>query len=459
VTSGSSGRKRTFLAIGLTAAFYLLAITIAAAMVGIPIGIWASGGHFSIWLSCLMIAAGFAILRTIISARSRFTAPSPAVTAEPAAMPEPPALAPPPAAAPPAPVESPEPAPVESPEPAPVTAPPAPVAAPPDPIPAPPVAAPVRTGSIPPPGGGGNGSAPAVPAAPVPLPAPTASDANRKYLGYPAGRAYLRRRFGALVIDYLICAPMIIPCALVLGGFSPGAYLLLVAATITYFYLFELHSGQTLGKRAAGLRVIRADDRPVDAISIGARNVLRLVDAIGAGLVGLFSMILTGPRRRRIGDLGGKTVVVEADQHPFVRAPRSRLVTIYPMVWIGAALAVVLLIGHGGEPYLADVDAICQARVEAQGAAKIDLAGILALSRRETRLIASLPYPQRLATKRAEILALKQRVDAAGAKLLEEVRASKNPKRTFERKVSALEFVATDVNNRFDEMGLHYCAQ
>jgi hypothetical protein len=74
-------------------------------------------------------------------------------------------------------------------------------------------------------------------------------------------------------IDNLLFLPMFLPCSLVTGGAGPSAWLLYLAAYMVYFFGFELHSGQTLGKRAAGLRVVRADGGPVDAMAIGAGNV------------------------------------------------------------------------------------------------------------------------------------------------------------------------------------------
>jgi uncharacterized RDD family membrane protein YckC len=176
------------------------------------------------------------------------------------------------------------------------------------------------------------------------------SQPRRKQLGYQAGTAYLRRRLAALIIDNLVCLPMLGLCLLAVGSMSEGAGLIYLALIITYFFLLELRSGQTLGKRAAGLRVVHVEGEPVSAIAIAARNVLRLVDNIpGIPLVGALAMALTGPRRRRIGDLAGRTVVVEAAEHPFVAGPRSPLVTIYPTIWIGAAVALVLLIGRTDE--------------------------------------------------------------------------------------------------------------
>jgi uncharacterized RDD family membrane protein YckC len=173
-------------------------------------------------------------------------------------------------------------------------------------------------------------------------PTPPSPPPARKHLGYKAGDARLRRRLLALIIDSIVCIPLIVPSLLVmnlLGSTGPGVGFLYLAACLLYFFLLELRAGQTVGKRLAGLRVVRVDGRPVDVMGIGARNGLRLIDGIpGLPLVGALSMALTGERRRRIGDLAAGTIVVEADQNEFVRGPWSPLIVIYPLVWVAMAI-------------------------------------------------------------------------------------------------------------------------
>jgi uncharacterized RDD family membrane protein YckC len=285
----------------------------------------------------------------------------------------------------------------------------------------------------------------------------------RKYLGYKAGDARLRRRLLALIIDGVVCIPLIIPCLLVmrfLGSTGAGVGFLYLAASLLYFFLLELHTGQTVGKRLAGLRVVRVDGRPVDVMGIGARNGLRLIDGIpGLPLVGALSMTLTGERRRRIGDLAARTMVVEADQHEFLRGPWSPLIVVYPFLWVAMAIGAGLLVETAKEPYLAKIDAICRARVEAQNQGNRSFESLLSLSHQETRLIEQAPYPPNLYSTRNEVLQLKFRVDAVADGIQRDLQASPDPRRTWNREFPQLRAVAQETNARFEAMGLHYCAQ
>ncbi len=80
---------------------------------------------------------------------------------------------------------------------------------------------------------------------------------------------------------------------------------------LLYYYATESQSGQTLGKRLLGLRVERQDGGAAGEREIVTRTVLRIVDGIGFYLVGLVTMMVTGDRRQRLGDLAAGTVVVD----------------------------------------------------------------------------------------------------------------------------------------------------
>lgn len=74
-----------------------------------------------------------------------------------------------------------------------------------------------------------------------------------------------------------------------------------------YFFIAELITGgRTPGKSAMGLRVLRVDGSAPDFPAIAVRNIVRIVDATGIGLIVMFFH----PLSRRLGDLAGGTVVV-----------------------------------------------------------------------------------------------------------------------------------------------------
>jgi uncharacterized RDD family membrane protein YckC len=96
-----------------------------------------------------------------------------------------------------------------------------------------------------------------------------------------------------------------------------------VAVFLGFHPFFELRrNGQTPGKRALGLRVLRQDGLPVDFRATLVRNLVRLVDMQPGLLYGvaLVSMIVTR-RATRLGDLGAGTWVVRERLEREPRAP------------------------------------------------------------------------------------------------------------------------------------------
>lgn len=78
-----------------------------------------------------------------------------------------------------------------------------------------------------------------------------------------------------------------------------------------YYVFFEMiWNGQSLGKRALGLRVIRTDGTPVTLAESIIRNLIRMVDFLplfyGVGVVTMF----VNAQARRLGDLAAGTLVV-----------------------------------------------------------------------------------------------------------------------------------------------------
>jgi uncharacterized RDD family membrane protein YckC len=78
-----------------------------------------------------------------------------------------------------------------------------------------------------------------------------------------------------------------------------------------YFIIFELiWSGQTPGKRALGIRVVRDEGFPVDIGAAVIRNLVRVVEFIlGFYVVSAFVSLLS-PENKRPGDYAAGTIVV-----------------------------------------------------------------------------------------------------------------------------------------------------
>jgi uncharacterized RDD family membrane protein YckC len=93
-----------------------------------------------------------------------------------------------------------------------------------------------------------------------------------------------------------------------------------------YFILMEgLWNGQTLGKKAVGIRVRLANGLPVTFGAAIGRNLLRPADMFpGSYFMGLLAMFCT-PRSQRIGDLLANTVVIHEKRAApyFTPAPHS----------------------------------------------------------------------------------------------------------------------------------------
>lgn len=137
----------------------------------------------------------------------------------------------------------------------------------------------------------------------------------------------LGSRFTAAVVDLTIKIVLLVGLLLLVEaagsdyGVAFGSIVSLVIY-IGYDIAFEsLARGRTPGKRLAGLRVLRADGRPVDVLSSSIRNIVRLVDGVTlAYLPGMISILVTR-RNQRLGDLAGGTIVVREERAEDAPAP------------------------------------------------------------------------------------------------------------------------------------------
>jgi len=160
--------------------------------------------------------------------------------------------------------------------------------------------------------------------------------------GYQAPRSYVPRlappyqgvaiRFVAILIDTIIIAIIggilsapfnaltVIPnsasgtatisLATAVGG------LVSLAVFVLYFTLLEGHYGQTVGKMAVKIQVVReADGAPIDYSEAAVRTILRFLDLIPFIIPYLLGALLiwSSEEKQRLGDRVAHTVVLKAE--------------------------------------------------------------------------------------------------------------------------------------------------
>jgi uncharacterized RDD family membrane protein YckC len=144
--------------------------------------------------------------------------------------------------------------------------------------------------------------------------------------------AGLGSRFIATMLDVAIELAAIFAIYLVFdstthNGFADAAFsILLFLVLFGYDVCFEVaNSGRTIGKMAAGLRVVKHDGRGVDFVTSAVRNILRLVDFLPLFYaVGAVSIVATRDHQR-VGDIAAGTIVVRERRN----APTIRHMPVY----------------------------------------------------------------------------------------------------------------------------------
>lgn len=132
-------------------------------------------------------------------------------------------------------------------------------------------------------------------------------------LHLPASGPVPRALAWAIDLGVRLCMLLVLMIGLgLLGGFGQG--LSMVVMFVLYWIYpiaFEvLWNGQTLGKRALGLRVVSADGGPLGWLPAITRNLLRTVDMLPFGYAAGLITCLSDPHGRRLGDLVARTLVV-----------------------------------------------------------------------------------------------------------------------------------------------------
>ncbi len=127
-----------------------------------------------------------------------------------------------------------------------------------------------------------------------------------------SGPSLDNRRVAAGVVDLAVVGAGALVIFLAAGGTMTGLLgVVMVGWALFYYYATESQGGQTLGKRLLGLRVERQGGGTPGEREIVMRTLLRIVDGVGFYLVGLVTMMATGERRQRLGDMAAGTVVVD----------------------------------------------------------------------------------------------------------------------------------------------------
>lgn len=140
-------------------------------------------------------------------------------------------------------------------------------------------------------------------------------------------------RIVAVIIDHIILAIVMLLVTMPLGLSTPlfsnignvasmmaiwaNMTLFAIASVINivlmllYFSYFESTSGQTLGKKVMGIKVAKDGGDKVTFGDALIRTILRIIDGLGAYLLGLI-VILVSEKKQRIGDMAANTIVVKA---------------------------------------------------------------------------------------------------------------------------------------------------
>jgi uncharacterized RDD family membrane protein YckC len=134
--------------------------------------------------------------------------------------------------------------------------------------------------------------------------------------------AGLGSRFLARLLDTLIQIGLIIALAVGVAVFHSRGWLQAATIVLVFLILFAydivfetLNHGRTIGKQAAGIRVVGRFGEPVRFLASAIRNIARVLDFLPVFyLVGTISIIATA-RDQRVGDLAAGTLVMR-DRFP-----------------------------------------------------------------------------------------------------------------------------------------------
>ena len=153
--------------------------------------------------------------------------------------------------------------------------------------------------------------------------------------------AGLGSRVAAHIIDLVLVAGILYAVSMVamVAGVAIDQYIAtglimfaFVAVPFAYFILFEsLWNGQTVGKKAFGIRVRLVDGTPITFLAALGRNIMRPADMLpGPYFVG-FLAIFTNAKSQRVGDLIAGTVVCYEKRPSPIFALAPHVVGFHPL--------------------------------------------------------------------------------------------------------------------------------
>jgi len=133
--------------------------------------------------------------------------------------------------------------------------------------------------------------------------------------------ASLRDRFAALFIDMIIVGSAYILVLILLFQFlnigdSGMIFRVIGLLPILMFFIYQLlfemlAHGQSLGKKATGIRVVRIDGREAGLGEHLLRAIFHLIDTLLSGGVLGALLISASPNRQRLGDMTANTTVIK----------------------------------------------------------------------------------------------------------------------------------------------------
>jgi uncharacterized RDD family membrane protein YckC len=187
--------------------------------------------------------------------------------------------------------------------------------------------------------------------APAGFPPPAAEEPSppaAEELSPPGAEDLSGWRIAAALIDLIVLAGVAVMLSAATGQISSsstsfqitlnaGWTLVLVAIALLYYFVLEAWAGQTVGKLLFDLRVRTATGEKPSIGAVALRTLLRIVDWLPVlYLAGFISMLATGARRQRIGDLAAKTAMARAG-----RPARDRGLALLPLAAVVVAAIVV----------------------------------------------------------------------------------------------------------------------